>query len=120
MLVESKVKLYRDIIKQSRKPAPRELFFGFEHNSTFAKRKKRTLTQLGAEERVAIAKLAASKTLTQREIAERHNVSTQLVTRLLFSMKHDLQPFIKRKARELKSAQEHAAIIHCVKQSLGS
>ena len=84
MVEKSKVKLYRDVVKQSKKPETRELYFGFEHNNTFSRRKKRVLTQLCAEERIAIAKIAATKTLTQREIAERYNVSTQMVSRLLF------------------------------------
>ena len=87
---DSKVNLYRDVVKEQRDSVPHQLLVGYEHDRSFARRKKRTLSQLSVEERVSIAKLAATKTLTQREIAERYNVQTGIVSRLLYALKHNI------------------------------
>ena len=71
----------------------KELLIGFEHEGTFLRRKKRTLWQLGSEERIAIARLAATKELTQRDVAERHNVSVGIVTRLVRTLRHNISGF---------------------------
>ena len=85
---ESKVKLYRDIVKDKRDSVPHQLLVGYEHEASFSRRKKRKLSQLSAEERVSIAKLAATKTLSQKEIAESYNVSVSIVSQLLHNLRH--------------------------------
>ena len=81
-------KLYRGQTSAQLPTISSTLLHGCEHNMAFAKRKKRRLNQLSTEERVCIAKLAAAKDQTQREIAERHNVSVGLVSRQLYNLKH--------------------------------
>ena len=75
LLFESQVKLNRDFVKKATDPISIPLLTGSEHNIASGKRKKRTLKELSTEERVCIAKLAATKALSHREIAERHNIS---------------------------------------------
>ena len=64
-----------------------------------------------------IARNTASKLLTHREIAERHNVSVALVSRLSSQLKHNHETFVNRRKKELTRAQQQTAIIH-VAQSL--
>ena len=81
LMFKSQVKLYRDQTRPMSESISKTLLRGCEHNIASAKRKKRTLNQLSTEERICIAKLAATKVITQREIAERHQVSVALVSR---------------------------------------
>ena len=66
---------------------------------------------MNSEERVEIVKLAARKHYSQREIAERHNVSVGIVKRLLHKLRHNIPAFTKHKAKELKNEQQKLAIL---------
>ena len=88
---------------------------GHEHKTASAKRKRLNLSQISAEMRAEIVKIAASKTRTHRELGELFNVRTSAVTQLASALKRSKSTIAKRRAKELKRSHEEAAIISVVR-----
>ena len=82
-----------------------------EHNPCSPKRKRRGLVQLSAQTRVDIAKMISSGKRPHKEIADLFDVSTLVVTKISGALKRNSDLFVKRRARELRKAQQQAGIL---------
>ena len=78
--VEEAKELIRNYLPIRKAPIRKELLLGHEHNTGSLKRKRLSLSQVGAQTRVQIAKLAAAKTRTHKEIGELFNVRPAVVS----------------------------------------
>ena len=81
-----------------------ESFDRMDFNPSHPKRKRRVLKQLSSDERLHIAKHAASKWRTCIEIAELFNVKVQVVYDLVKDSKKKQRYFIKKKEVELRNS----------------
>ncbi len=77
---ESMPKMKRNYLPIQKQEVRKELLLGHEHNSGSAKRKRLSLSQVSAQTRVAIVKLAATKSRTHKEIGELYNVRPIVVS----------------------------------------
>ena len=67
-----------------------------EHNTEGPRRKRLSMSQLGSGTQLEIAKLAAAKHLTHKEIADLHKVGVSVVSRISSSLKQSLIRIVKR------------------------
>lgn len=91
---------------------------GYEHNTTSSKRKRLTLSQVNAETRLEIVKMARSKKLTQKEIGELFNVRTQVVSQLTSALKRSKSTIVKRRVKELKKFHNQVAVVSVIQEIL--
>ena len=104
----------------NKKQQPKEIFqadFNDHKNPAHPQVKKRTLRQLDAATRIKIVTLAAQKTLTQQEVAERFGVKVQLVRDLMKDLSRKRgSGTIKKKESELRKDQHQAAVTSFIAQ----
>lgn len=72
--------MLRRYLPKAKKLHEPALLQGFWHDPYSPKRKRVPLAKLGTSTRVEIVKLTAAKKLTHKEIADRYNVRTQVVS----------------------------------------
>ena len=106
----------------NKKQQPKEIFqadFNDHKNPAHPQAKKRTLRQLDVATRIKIVTLAARRTLTQQEVAERFGVKVQLVRDLMkdISRKKGSSTIRKREA-ELRKDQQQAAVSSFIAQQI--
>ena len=71
---ESPTRLERNHLPTPKQKISEELLLGQEHNTASLKRKRLSLSQVSAQTRVEIVKMAVAKTRTHKEIGELFNV----------------------------------------------
>ena len=77
-------------------------------------RKKVHLSQVSAETRLHIVKLAATKSRTHQEIADMFNIRRRAVSKLLSDVQHSKSSIIKKRTKEIMKAQNEGAIIYVI------
>ena len=89
--------LNRNYLPTTKQPIGKEMLEGHEHNTASLKRKRRTLSEVSAEMRLEIVKMAATKTRTHREIGEIFKVRTSAVSSLSSALKRSKSTIVKRR-----------------------
>ena len=89
---------------------------GDGHNSGSRRRVRRSLAQVNAKTRLEIVQVALKKQLTHAEIADRFNVSTIIVHKLVLGVRKSQSSIVKRYAVELKRTQIQVAIVAVVRR----
>ena len=90
-------KLKRNYLPAQKQQIRKELLLGHEHNTASAKRKRLCLSQVSAQTRLQIVKMAATKTRTHKEIGELFNVHTSVVKQLSSAVKRSKPSIVKRR-----------------------
>ena len=109
-------KLKRNHLPKPRDKIAAELLEGDGHNSGSRRRGRLQLSQLSAKTRLQIVEMTQKKQLTQAEIADRFNVSTIIVRKLVLGVKKTSSSIVKRYAAELKRSQIQVAIVAVVRR----
>ena len=99
----------------SKEKISKKMLMGHEHNTASPKRKRLRLSQVSAETRVKIVKMAVKKMHTHKEIGELFNVRPTVVAQLASALKRSKPIIVKRREKELRKSHDQAAIILVVR-----